>query len=94
MERPPIPRLVLALIAASCAVRPIPTNLCARTNHVVLSRGFCEQEVAPLQRRPTTIGEKQSLLAHELPHIALDRDDDDLSRRAFCPLRLPTLSTP
>jgi hypothetical protein len=63
-----------------------------RTKHIVLSRGYFEQDdPAAGGRRLTTIAEKQSLLLHELLHIALDRDDDDLSRREFCPLRLLTL---
>ena len=45
----------------------------------------------------TTEEEKQALLLHEILHIALDRDDDDLNRRGLCPLRLlascPRVST-
>ena len=45
----------------------------------------------------TTEEEKQALLLHEILHIALDRDDDDLTRRGLCPLRLlafcPRVST-
>jgi hypothetical protein len=32
--------------------------------------------------------EKQNLLLHEILHIALGKDDDDLNSRALCPLRL------
>jgi len=38
--------------------------------------------------RPTTLEEKQSLLLHEVLHIALDKDDDALTARDLCPLRL------
>jgi hypothetical protein len=36
----------------------------------------------------TTEEEKQALLLHEILHIVLDRDDDDLTRKGLCPLRL------
>ena len=60
-----------------------------RTRHVVLSRGFFNQE-SPEQgsSRLTTEEEKQALLLHEVLHVALDVDDDDLARRDLCPLRL------
>ena len=38
--------------------------------------------------RATTMEEKQNLLLHEILHIALGKDDDDLNSRALCPLRL------
>ena len=60
-----------------------------RTREVVLNHGYF------WQRNPqdgawhmTTEEEKQALLLHEILHIALDRDDDDLTRRGLCPLRL------
>jgi len=60
-----------------------------RTKHVVLSRGYFEQPSADNSvLRPTTLEEKQSLLLHEILHIALEKDDDDLNSRDLCPLRL------
>jgi hypothetical protein len=60
-----------------------------RTRHVVLTRGYHEQpDPGNGTLRPTTIEEKQSLLLHEILHIALGKDDDDLNSRALCPLRL------
>jgi hypothetical protein len=60
-----------------------------RTRHVVLNRGYFEQrDVQDGAFRPTTVEEKQSLLLHELLHIALNKDDDALNERALCPLRL------
>ena len=60
-----------------------------RTGNVVLNDGYFWQ-VDPQNgmRRATTDEEKRALLLHEILHIALDRDDDDLNRRALCPLRL------
>jgi hypothetical protein len=58
-----------------------------RTSHVILNRGYFEQEQDGI-RRPTTEEEKQALLLHEILHIALDKDDDDLAQRELCPLRL------
>src|SRR5574341_75941 len=60
-----------------------------RTKRVVLSRGYFWQG-GPQEGtwRPTTEEEKQALLLHEVLHVALDVDDDDLSRRELCPLRL------
>ena len=60
-----------------------------RTKHVVLSRGYLWQ-ASPQggTGRPTTEEEKQALLLHEVLHVALDVDDDDLTRRELCPLRL------
>lgn len=60
-----------------------------RTKHVVLGRGYFEQpDSREGSLRPTTGEEKQALLLHEVLHIALDVDDDDLTRRRLCPLRL------
>ena len=60
-----------------------------RTRRVVLTRGYHEQpDPRDGRLRPTTIEEKQNLLLHEILHIALDKDDDDLNSRALCPLRL------
>jgi hypothetical protein len=60
-----------------------------RTRHVVLTRGFYEQADPDKGKfRPTTTAEKQSLLLHEVLHIALGKDDDYLNDRALCPLRL------
>ena len=60
-----------------------------RTREVVLSRGYYWQRNSQDgTRRMTTDEEKQALLLHEILHIALDRDDDDLTRRGLCPLRL------
>ncbi|HYO81086.1 MAG TPA: hypothetical protein VES20_06775 [Bryobacteraceae bacterium] len=62
-----------------------------RTSHVVLSHGYFAQEDAEHNRqRLTTPEEKQTLLLHELLHIALGIDDDDLNRRELCTLRLIT----
>jgi hypothetical protein len=58
-----------------------------RTRHVILNRGYFEQEQDGI-RRPTTEQEKQALLLHEILHIALDKDDDALTERELCPLRL------
>ncbi len=64
-------------------------NRYVRTKRVVLTSGYHEQ-LDPRDRtlHPTTIEEKQNLLLHEILHIALDKDDDDLNSRALCPLRL------
>ena len=60
-----------------------------RTRHVVLSRGYFSQgSLDDRTWRPTTGEEKQALLLHEVLHIALNVDDDDLTRRDLCPLRL------
>jgi hypothetical protein len=60
-----------------------------RTRHVVLTRGYLQQPDADDGAlRPTTREEKQSLLLHEILHIALRVDDDDLNSRDLCPLRL------
>jgi hypothetical protein len=65
------------------------TDRYLRTKHVVLSRGYFEQaDPHEGALRPTTREEKQSLLLHEILHIALGKDDDDLNSRALCPLRL------
>ena len=69
-----------------------------RTREVVLSRGyFWQRNSQDGTWRMTTEEEKQALLLHEILHIALDRDDDDLTRRGLCPLRLlascPRVST-
>jgi hypothetical protein len=62
-----------------------------RTQHVVLGRGYFEQQDAhDRERRNTTDEEKQTLLLHELLHIALGINDDDLDRRELCTLRLIT----
>ena len=63
-----------------------------RTRYVVLSRGFHEQpDPNKLELRPTTTDEKQSLLLHEILHIALGKDDEDLNSPSLCPLRLLAL---
>ena len=60
-----------------------------RTRDVVLSRGYSWQRNSQDGTwRMTTEEEKQALLLHEILHIALDRDDDELTRRGLCPLRL------
>lgn len=60
-----------------------------RTRHVVLTRGYHEQpDPSDGRLRTTTMEEKQNLLLHEILHIALGKDDDDLNSRALCPLRL------
>jgi hypothetical protein len=60
-----------------------------RTRQVVLNRGYFRQSNPQNGTwRLTTEDEKQALLLHEILHIALDRDDDDLTRRGLCPLRL------
>jgi hypothetical protein len=60
-----------------------------RTRELVLSHGyFWQRDPQHGVWRMTTEGEKQALLLHEILHIALDRDDDDLTRRGLCPLRL------
>ena len=69
-----------------------------RTREVVLNRGFFwQRNLQDWALRMTTEEEKQALLLHEILHIALDRDDDDLTRRGLCPLRLlascPRVST-
>ena len=69
-----------------------------RTKEVILSRGYFWQATEQDGKwRMTTEEEKQALLLHEILHIALDRDDDDLTRRGLCPLRLlascPRVST-
>ncbi|HJZ97286.1 MAG TPA: hypothetical protein VKE70_12330 [Candidatus Solibacter sp.] len=60
-----------------------------RTREVVLNHGYFWQR-DPQDRvwRMTTDEEKQALLLHEILHIVLNRDDDDLTRRGLCPLRL------
>ena len=69
-----------------------------RTRAVVLNRGyFWQSNPHDGTWRMTTEEEKQALLLHEILHIALDRDDDDLTRRGLSPLRLlascPRVST-
>jgi hypothetical protein len=69
-----------------------------RTKEVILNRGYFWQSNAQDGTwRMTTKEEKQALLLHEILHIALDRDDDHLTRRGLCPLRLlascPRVST-
>ena len=69
-----------------------------RTREVVLNHGyFWQSNPEDGTWRMTTEEEKQALLLHEILHIALDRDDDDLTRRGLCPLRLlascPRVST-
>jgi hypothetical protein len=60
-----------------------------RTRAVVLAAGyFAQPDPHSGARRPTTEDEKQALLLHELLHIVLDKDDDELDRRELCPLRL------
>jgi hypothetical protein len=60
-----------------------------RTRNVVLAHGFHQQaDPSDGNLRPTTVDEKQNLLLHEILHIALGKDDDDLNSRALCPLRL------
>ena len=69
-----------------------------RTREVVLNRGyFWQRNPQDGVWRMTTEEEKQALLLHEILHIALDRADDDLTRRGLCPLHLlascPRVST-
>jgi len=60
-----------------------------RTKRVVLWRGYFEQPGGNERAlRPTTPEEKQNLLLHEILHIALEKDDDDLNSRDLCPLKL------
>jgi hypothetical protein len=60
-----------------------------RTREVVLNQGyFWQRDPQDGTWRMTTEEEKQALLLHEILHIALNRDDDDLTRRGLCPLRL------
>jgi hypothetical protein len=60
-----------------------------RTKEVILNRGYSWQSNAlDGTWRMTTEEEKQALLLHEILHIVLNRDDDDLTRRGLCPLRL------
>lgn len=60
-----------------------------RTKRVVLNHGYFEQgDGERVALRPTSPDEKANLLLHELLHIALDKDDDDLNGRDLCPLRL------
>jgi hypothetical protein len=60
-----------------------------RTREVVLSHGyFWQRNPQDGVWRMTTEEEKQALLLHEILHIVLNRDDDDLTRRGLCPLRL------
>ncbi len=64
-------------------------NRYVRTRHVVLTHGYHEQpDPSDGRVRATTMEEKQNLLLHEILHIALGKDDDDLNSRALCPLRL------
>jgi hypothetical protein len=64
-------------------------NRYVRTRRVVLTSGYHEQlDQRDGKLRPTTIQEKQNLLLHEILHIALGKDDNDLNSRALCPLRL------
>ena len=63
-------------------------NRYVHTRRVVLTGGYYEQpEDNDGRLRPTTSNEKQNLLLHEVLHIALGKDDDDLNSRALCPLR-------
>jgi hypothetical protein len=69
-----------------------------RTKEVVLNHGyFWQRDPEDGVWRMTTEEEKQALLLHEILHIVLNRDDDDLTRRGLCPLRLlascPRVST-
>jgi hypothetical protein len=60
-----------------------------RTREVVLGHGyFWQRNPQDGVWRMTTEEEKQALLLHEILHIILNRDDDDLTRRGLCPLRL------
>jgi hypothetical protein len=60
-----------------------------RTREVVLNHGyFWQRDSQDGTWRMTTEEEKQALLLHEILHIVLNRDDDDLTRRGLCPLRL------
>lgn len=64
-------------------------NRYVRTRHVVLTRGYLQQPNAGDGAfRPTTREEKQSLLLHEILHIALRVDEGGLKSRGLCPLRL------
>jgi hypothetical protein len=62
-------------------------NRYVRTRHVILNRGYFEQVQDGISRT-TTAEERQALLLHEILHIALNKDDDDLTQRELCPLRL------
>jgi hypothetical protein len=69
-----------------------------RTKEVVLTLGyFWQRNPEDGSWRMTTEEEKQALLLHEILHIVLNQDDDDLTRRELCPLRLlascPRVST-
>ncbi len=60
-----------------------------RTNYVVLAAGYFAQSNPQAGTwRSTTEEEKQALLLHEVLHVALDVDDDNLRQRELCPLRL------
>ena len=60
-----------------------------RAREVVLNEGyFWQHDPQDGVWRMTTEEEKQALLLHEILHIVLNRDDDDLTRRGLCPLRL------
>jgi hypothetical protein len=60
-----------------------------RAKRVVLGGGYFERsDPQVVELRPTTLEEKQALLLHEILHIALDKDDDVLNKRALCPLHL------
>jgi hypothetical protein len=60
-----------------------------RTREVILNQGyFWQHDPQNGVWRMTTEEEKQALLLHEILHIVLNRDDDDLTRKGLCPLRL------
>jgi hypothetical protein len=81
--------LALQVEADAFVLGYLDTDRYVRTRHVVLSRGYFEQpDPHEGTLRTTTREEKQSLLLHEILHIALGKDDDDLNSRALCPLRL------
>jgi hypothetical protein len=63
-----------------------------RTRNVVLNRGYFQQgRFVNGTWRLTTPEERQDLLLHELLHIALDKNDDELHELETCPLRRLTV---
>jgi hypothetical protein len=81
--------LALAVDADAFVLGYFDENQYVRTRNVVVTRGYHQQrDPRTGMIRPSSTEEKQSLLLHELLHIALNKDDDDLNSRALCPLRL------
>ena len=84
-----IRNLARGLSADAFVLGYLDGNRYIRTKEVVLSHGyFWQPNPEDGSWRMTTEEEKQALLLHEVLQIALDRDDDDLTRRGLCPLRL------